>query len=151
MEWIHHPLHIPTFLAQYNSFNAMSPSERSRPSRARWLALLYVVLCLGAHFEDDEDTELEERLLEVSTSRHDALESSCSSPVALLIVQYCEVCLATYDFMNEPSLETIQTINCLCLFLNNRDQVSSARALLATGIRLAQAMGLSVSVFDVRP
>jgi hypothetical protein len=63
VEWIHHPLHIPTFLSQYNSFYDTPPAEQ--PRRPRWLALLYIVLSLGAHFGDEEDVDLEEQLLEV--------------------------------------------------------------------------------------
>jgi hypothetical protein len=68
VEWIHHPLHLPTFLSQYNAFFQMDRSLQSHPSRLRWLALLFIVLCLGAHFGDDENFALEERMLQVGYS-----------------------------------------------------------------------------------
>ena len=65
---IHHPLHVPTFVAQYNRFYDMSASDRCRKVHCGWLALLYVVLCLGAHFGDEDRVELEERLFEVRSN-----------------------------------------------------------------------------------
>ena len=59
-------------------------------------------------------------------------------------MQGAEEALSASDFLNQPTLETIQTVICLNLYLNNRDQVSAARALLAMAIRLAQAMGMAV-------
>lgn len=45
----------------------MSQNERETNIEPRWLALLYIVLCLGAHFGDGSRSE-ETRLLEVSLS-----------------------------------------------------------------------------------
>ncbi|KAL0244075.1 hypothetical protein I308_105338 [Cryptococcus tetragattii IND107] len=123
VEWIHHPLHLPTFLAQYNQFWSMSPSHRRSTVHSRWLALLYIILCLGDHFGDEDmstDVTLEGRLL-----------------VA------CEDCLAHADFLDEPSTETIQTIICLNLYLNNKNRVNAARSLLGTAIKMAISMGMS--------
>ncbi|ADV24736.1 hypothetical protein I305_02047 [Cryptococcus gattii E566] len=121
---IHHPLHLPTFLAQYNQFWSMSPSHRRSTVHSRWLALLYIILCLGDHFGDEDmstDVTLEGRLL-----------------VA------CEDCLAHADFLDEPSTETIQTIICLNLYLNNKNRVNAARSLLGTAIKMAISMGMSL-------
>lgn len=123
VEWIHHPLHLPTFLAQYNKFWSMSPSHRRSTVHSRWLALLYIVLCLGDHFGDE------------NMSTDDTLEGR------LLVA--CEDCLAHADFLDEPSTETIQTIICLNLYLNNKNRVNAARSLLGTAIKMAIAMGMS--------
>jgi hypothetical protein len=66
----------------------------------------------------------------------------------MLLMRGCEDCLAASEFPDQPAIESIQTIICLNLYLNNSDQMSTARALLAVAIRLAQAMGLSVSNYD---
>ncbi|OXG73201.1 hypothetical protein C348_06163 [Cryptococcus neoformans Gb118] len=123
VEWIHHPLHLPTFLAQYNKFWSMSPSHRCSTVHSRWLALLYIILCLGDHFGDE------------NMSTDDTLEGQ------LLVA--CEDCLAHADFLDEPSTETIQTIICLNLYLNNKNRVNAARSLLGTAIKMAIAMGMS--------
>lgn len=123
VEWIHHPLHLPTFLAQYNKFWSMSPSHRRSTVHSRWLALLYIILCLGDHFGDE------------NMSTDDTLEGR------LLVA--CEDCLAHADFLDEPSTETIQTIICLNLYLNNKNRVNAARSLLGTAIKMAIAMGMS--------
>lgn len=44
----------------------MTKPERESGIEPRWLALFYIVLCLGAHFGDGSHSE-ESRLLEVST------------------------------------------------------------------------------------
>ncbi|KAE8542970.1 hypothetical protein D1P53_000457 [Cryptococcus gattii VGV] len=109
--------------SQYNQFWSMSPSHRRSTVHSRWLALLYIILCLGDHFGDEDmstDVTLEGRLL-----------------VA------CEDCLAHADFLDEPSTETIQTIICLNLYLNNKNRVNAARSLLGTAIKMAISMGMS--------
>lgn len=63
---IHHPLHLPTFLSQYNKFWAMDSDRRKQTVHSRWLAMLFIVLCLGAHFGDHEEDAEEEVFLEVS-------------------------------------------------------------------------------------
>ncbi|WVO23708.1 uncharacterized protein IAS62_005063 [Cryptococcus decagattii] len=55
----------------------------------------------------------------------------------------CEDCLAHADFLDEPSTETIQTIICLNLYLNNKNRVNAARSLLGTAIKMAISMGMS--------
>ena len=65
VEWIHHPLHVPKFLSQYNSFFDLVAVGDIHPVDIRWAALLFIVLCLGAYFGDEDDADLEERLLEV--------------------------------------------------------------------------------------
>nr|XP_031863734.1 uncharacterized protein CI109_000986 [Kwoniella shandongensis]KAA5530806.1 hypothetical protein CI109_000986 [Kwoniella shandongensis] len=123
VEWIHHPLHIPTFLARYNKFWAMDSAHRQQSVHSRWLALLYMTLCLGDHFSDEElttDPTMEGRLL-----------------IA------CEDSLAHSDFLDQPSTETIQTIICMNLYLNNKNRVSAARSLLGTAIKMAITIGMS--------
>ncbi|WVQ93892.1 hypothetical protein IAU59_000970 [Kwoniella sp. CBS 9459] len=123
VEWIHHPLHLPTFLAQYNRFWTMDGTHRHETVHSRWLALLYITLALGAHFSDDEvtnDSSLEERL-----------ETAC------------EDALAYSDFLDRPSTETIQTIISLNIYLNNKNRVTAAKSLLGTAIKMAIVMGMS--------
>ncbi|WVQ76504.1 hypothetical protein IAR50_006173 [Cryptococcus sp. DSM 104548] len=123
VEWIHHPLHLPAFLVQYNKFWSMTPSQRKSKVHSRWTALLFIVLCLGEHFADSDagkNEDLERRLL-----------------VA------CEDSLSQSDFLDQPSTETIQTIICLNLYLNNRNKVNAARSLLGTAIKMAISLGMS--------
>ena len=64
---IHHPLHLPTFLSQYNKFWTIDAEHQKAVVHARWLAMLYIVLCLGAHFgDDDSPPEREKSLLMAS-------------------------------------------------------------------------------------
>ncbi|WRT63476.1 uncharacterized protein IL334_000381 [Kwoniella shivajii] len=123
VEWIHHPLHLPTFLAQYNRFWTMSISQRCETVHSRWLALLYIVLCLGDHFGDEE------------LSTNATLEAE--------LVAACEDALAYSDFLNQPTMETLQTIICLNIYLNNKNRVTAAKSLLGTAIKMAICMGLS--------
>nr|XP_019047818.1 hypothetical protein I302_04436 [Kwoniella bestiolae CBS 10118]OCF26748.1 hypothetical protein I302_04436 [Kwoniella bestiolae CBS 10118] len=121
--YIHHPLHLPTFLAQYNRFWTMDIARRCETVHARWLALLYIALCLGDHFSDEQlttDPTLEIRL-----------------------VTACEDTLSYSDFLNQPSTETIQTIICLNIYLNNKNRVTAAKSLLGTAIKMAVCMGMS--------
>ncbi|RSH94213.1 hypothetical protein EHS25_004016 [Saitozyma podzolica] len=120
VEWIHHPLHLPTFLSQYNKFWAMETDRRKQTVHSRWLAMLFIVLCLGAHFGDHEEDAEEEVFLEA-----------------------CEDSLSHSDFLNLPCTETIQTIICLNLYLNNKDRTSAARSLLGLAIKMAVSIGLS--------
>lgn len=83
---IHHPLHLPTFLAQYNKFWSMSPSHRCSTVHSRWLALLYIILCLGDHFGDENmstDDTLEGQLLVVSLPVHPYSSPSSLQPPTL--------------------------------------------------------------------
>ncbi|WVR03307.1 hypothetical protein IAU60_000298 [Kwoniella sp. DSM 27419] len=123
VEWIHHPLHLPTFLAQYNRFWSMSTAKRCETVHARWLALLYITLALGAHFSDEEgdaDAELADGLRDA-----------------------CEATLASSDFLDRPSTETVQTIISLNIYLNNNNRVMAAKNLLGTAIKMAIVMGMS--------
>ena len=53
--------------------------------------------------------------------------------------------MAHADFLREHTVEAIQTIICINLYLNNMDLESSAKALLGLAIKMAIAMGMSVS------
>ena len=54
----------------------MSEMERNDSIHLRWLAMLYIVLCLGAHFGDEDELPLEEQLLEVSRFQISCAQSS---------------------------------------------------------------------------
>lgn len=144
----------------------MSPSHRRSTVHSRWLALLYIILCLGDHFGDENmstDDTLEGRLLVVSLAIRPPfpfplhLSSPMQNPLPPLLSptelkshpQACEDCLAHADFLDEPSTETIQTIICLNLYLNNKNRVNAARSLLGTAIKMAIAMGMSVCPVSV--
>lgn len=66
-DWIHHPIHLPTLLATYNQLWDTDGRKQRLPSR--WLALLYAVLCLGAHF-GDESPDYVEALYRVGRRGH---------------------------------------------------------------------------------
>ena len=63
----------------------------------------------------------------------------------------CEQCLSLCDFINEPSLEAIQTIICLNIYYNNNDRACAARSLLGVAIRMALTLGLSVRLNHDNP
>jgi hypothetical protein len=46
--------------------------------------------------------------------------------------------------MNTGSIEAIQTIICLNIYLNNNDKASVAKSMLGIAIRMALTLGLSV-------
>lgn len=138
---IHHPLHLPTFLSQYNRFWQLDTASRCRTVHSRWLALLYIILCLGVYFGEEEARD--EGLLAVG-------DTPCSIVTQLpgcqlLTSQACQDCLSHSDFLNQSSLEGIQTIICLNLYLNNNDQSSAAKSFLGLAIKMAIMLGLSVS------
>lgn len=62
---IHHPLHVPSFIAQFNAFWSSDDIQRCS-SAADWYALMLIVLCLGAHFGDADQEDLEMELVTVS-------------------------------------------------------------------------------------
>lgn len=53
--------------------------------------------------------------------------------------------------MNQGSIEAIQTIICLNIYLNNNDKAPVARSMLGIAIRMASTMGLSVREALDRP
>lgn len=110
----------------------MGEVDRSRSVHARWLALLQVVLCLGMHFGDDDNEDLELQLLTVSVDE-------------FKLKQACEESLAAADYLNEPTTEALQVIICLNLYLNNKNRAEAAKSLLGLAIKMAISMGLSVS------
>lgn len=47
--------------------------------------------------------------------------------------------------MNQGSIEAIQTIICLNIYLNDNDKASVAKSMLGVAIKMALTLGLSVS------
>ncbi|EMC98962.1 hypothetical protein BAUCODRAFT_129229 [Baudoinia panamericana UAMH 10762] len=123
VEWIHHPLHVPTFKAEYDAFwQARSfPLESRSVPDLQWLALLMIILCLGSHFhETNANTDLEEKLYDAS---HELLTLS--------------------KFLANHSITVIQTLICMGLWLNNRGLSDTHHAQLALAIKMAANLGIN--------
>ncbi|KAM0745736.1 hypothetical protein T439DRAFT_360989 [Meredithblackwellia eburnea MCA 4105] len=126
VEWIHKPLHVPTFLATYNSFWSYPASDRHNAD-PKWLGLLFIVLCLGLHFAETTPS----------------LPGLTASEAEEQFCQACQQALAQANFLSDHSIEHIQTIICLNLYLNNTDRSPMAHMMLGVAIKMALALGLS--------
>ncbi|KAK5126947.1 hypothetical protein LTR85_008305 [Meristemomyces frigidus] len=122
VEWIHHPLHVPTFQTEYETFwEHYSLPLDSQQKNHQWLALLLVVLCLGSHFDPQRPSvRLAEDLYAAS---HELL--TCS------------------DYLATHSTTAIQTIILMGLWLNDRGLSSTHHLQLALAIKMAVSLGFS--------
>ncbi|CAD6583569.1 MAG: hypothetical protein CYPHOPRED_002400 [Cyphobasidiales sp. Tagirdzhanova-0007] len=124
VEWMHGPLHRPTFLESYKAFWGLPTASRASCTSPIWLALLFSILCLGLHFKDSP------------TSIADAAKEK-------QLYYASRKALSQANFLSSPNITAIQTIICLGIYLNNTDDSTAADMLLAVAIKMALFLGLS--------
>lgn len=127
LEWIHHPIHVPSFNAWYRRL-----WEHGLASRhcVQQLALLFSVLCLAVHFGLDDKHDAPSHLSDSESEDHVFYQASYDALVAS-------------DYLGHHSLAVLQTLILQGLYLNNSGQTSTHHANLGLAIRIANAMGLS--------
>lgn len=133
LEWIHHPIHVPSFNAWYRQFWTQGLTSRRCVQQ---LALLFSILCLAVHFglEQGQDDPF------------DAVPSPNEDDV---FYQASYDALIASGYLGHHSLAVLQTLILQGLYLNNSGQATTAHANLGLAIRIANAMGLSSLDSDV--
>ncbi|TKY86582.1 hypothetical protein EX895_004731 [Sporisorium graminicola] len=133
LEWIHHPVHVPSFTHWYRQLWKQGLVSRHCVQQ---LALLFSMLCLAAHFGlDDNDND---------HGRHETVSpNSPSEPQDRLFYQASYDALVASAYLGHHSLAVIQTLILQGLYLNNTGQTTTHHANLGLAIRIANTMGLS--------
>lgn len=128
LEWIHHPVHVPSFNRWYRQFWKHGLAARHCVQQ---LALLFSMLCLAVHFGLDDD------------QHDDGLSASLSETQDNVFYQASYDALVASDYLGHHSLTNIQTIILQGLYLNNTGQTTTHHVNLGLAIRMANTMGLS--------
>ncbi|KAK8847674.1 hypothetical protein IAR55_005533 [Kwoniella newhampshirensis] len=130
VDWLHRCMHVPTFLRQCNDLWSM-PSERVTQDIALpFLALYFTVCTLGLQFMGVAEIQ-----------KHFTLEEAHSLPDTWFNAARSSLWAA--DFVGTHTMENLQSIVLLGVFMNNRDRADAAWALLGAAIKMAQGLGLS--------
>ncbi|WVQ69581.1 uncharacterized protein L199_007801 [Kwoniella botswanensis] len=130
VDWLHRCMHVPTFLRQCNDLWSL-PSERVAHDIALPFLGLYLTVCtLGLTFMDQSEI-----------SRHFTVEEAHSLPDTWF--NAARSALWAADFVGSHTMEALQCIILLGVFMNNRDRADAAWALLGAAIKMAQGLGLS--------
>jgi hypothetical protein len=124
LEWIHHPIHVPSFIDWYKAFWSSGLQTRQDLQR---LALLFSILCLAVHFD---------------------LEVSQHMPTNAIVddatfYQASQDALTASGYLANHSIAVIQTLILQGLYLNNCGQADTHHVNLALAIRMANGLGLS--------
>ncbi|PWN88752.1 hypothetical protein FA10DRAFT_303681 [Acaromyces ingoldii] len=131
LEWIHHVIHVPSFLAWYEGLWARHDLGRDD---LLMLALLYALLCVTGHFFDLKPghvhTDDDEQHHPPPFEDHDMYRLSYE-------------CLVEAEYLRRHSLTAIQTLVMQGLYLVNMGENDTHHANLALAIRMAAALGLS--------
>lgn len=113
LEWLHKPLHTPSFLLNYEQYwNEMSIGYSTDLIDTRWLALYASVLCVSTHFGGD---------YYFSDAFGNSHLEGRNENEAEIYYQISRSALSQSDFLINHSLEAIQTIivsNILYIFIN---------------------------------
>ncbi|WVQ80090.1 hypothetical protein IAT38_002191 [Cryptococcus sp. DSM 104549] len=130
VEWLHRCMHVPTFLRQCNDLHSLPPERVTEEIALPFIALYFTVCTLGLQFMEKAEI-----------TKHFTLEEANTLPDTWF--NAARSALWAADFMDTHTLEALQCILLLGVFLNNRDRADSAWALLGAGIKMAQGLGLS--------
>lgn len=130
VEWIHHPIHVPSFYAWFRQFWTTGLTSRHCVQQ---LALLFAMLCLAVHF----DLELEH------SDRASLSLSDCLDAEDQCFYQASYDALVASAYLGHHSLTVLQTLILQGLYLNNSGQTATHHANLGLAIRMANTMGLS--------
>ncbi|WRT64492.1 uncharacterized protein IL334_001424 [Kwoniella shivajii] len=130
VDWLHRCMHVPTFLRQCNDLWCL-PSDRIPHEIALPFLGLYLTVCtLGLQFMDQSEI-----------SKHFTVEEAHTLPDTWF--NAARSALWAADFVGSHTMEALQCIILLGVFMNNRDRADAAWALLGAAIKMAQGLGLS--------
>ncbi|KGB80065.2 nuclear protein [Cryptococcus deuterogattii R265] len=130
VDWLHRCMHVPTFLRQCNDLHSLPPERVTQEIALPFLALYFTVCTLGLQFMDASEI-----------SKHFTLEEAHTLPDTWY--HSARSALWAADFLDNHTMESLQCILLLGVFLNNRDRADAAWALLGAAIKMAQGLGLS--------
>lgn len=147
VEWLHRCLHVPTFLRQCEDLWNTPLSHVVTNVYTPFLSLYFIICCvsllpfaqsldanvssqLGLHFMDPAEA-----------SEHFTQEEQEALPEIWLTASRGTLWMG--DFTAVHTIENLQNIILVGIFLNNRDRADAAWSLLGAAIKMAQGMGLS--------
>nr|ODN88678.1 nuclear protein [Cryptococcus depauperatus CBS 7841] len=130
VEWLHRCMHVPTFLRQCNDLHSLPPDRVTQEIALPFIALYFTVCTLGMQFMDTAEI-----------AKHFTEEEAHTLPDTWF--QAARGALWAADFMDNHTMEALQCILLLGVFMNNRDRADAAWALLGAAIKMAQGLGLS--------
>ncbi|CBQ72538.1 conserved hypothetical protein [Sporisorium reilianum SRZ2] len=131
LEWIHHPVHVPSFNRWYRQLWQQGLVTRHDIQQ---LALLFSMICLALHFGLDQDDD---------DDPHTRSRNSRSEPQDRIFYQASYDALVASAYLGHHSLAVIQTLILQGLYLNNTGHTTTHHANLGLAIRIANTMGLS--------
>ncbi|KAJ9094899.1 hypothetical protein QFC19_007755 [Naganishia cerealis] len=130
VEWQHRCLHVPTFLRQCNELWNTPLAHVVHEVYTPFLSLYIIICCLGLYFMDPAEAQ-----------KYFTPDECESLPEIWLTAARGSLWMS--DFMAVHTLEHLQCIVVMGVFLNNRDRADAAWSLLGAAIKMAQGMGLS--------
>ncbi|TIB93999.1 hypothetical protein E3Q19_00647 [Wallemia mellicola] len=152
LEWLHKPLHVPTFISEYNQYwQDMSIGFATDNIDPKWMSLYASVLCVSTHFGGEYYYNNDRVFGNPEVEARNEKEAD-------IYYQISRSALSQSDFLINHSLEAIQTIivgrvfavslqlmifKILGLYLHNKNQTETHLILMSTAIKMAQLMGLS--------
>ncbi|TIB76480.1 hypothetical protein E3Q23_01853 [Wallemia mellicola] len=137
LEWLHKPLHVPTFISEYNQYwQDMSIGFATDNIDPKWMSLYASVLCVSTHFGGEYYYNNDRVFGNPEVEARNEKEAD-------IYYQISRSALSQSDFLINHSLEAIQTIIILGLYLHNKNQTETHLILMSTAIKMAQLMGLS--------
>ncbi|WVQ77583.1 hypothetical protein IAR50_007271 [Cryptococcus sp. DSM 104548] len=130
VDWLHRCVHVPTFLRQCNDLHNLPPDKVTQEIALPFLGLYFTVCTLGLQFMSKDEISLHFTEEEAHTLPDTWFHAARSA-------------LWASDFFTNHTMENLQTILLLGVFMNNRDRADAAWALLGAAIKMAQGLGLS--------
>nr|XP_018265162.1 nuclear protein [Kwoniella dejecticola CBS 10117]OBR87320.1 nuclear protein [Kwoniella dejecticola CBS 10117] len=130
VDWLHRCMHVPTFLRQCNDLWCLPPERVTHEIALPFLGLYLTVCTLGLQFMDQSEI-----------NKHFTVEEAHTLPDTWF--NAARSALWAADFVGSHTMEALQCIILLGVFMNNRDRADAAWALLGAAIKMAQGLGLS--------
>nr|XP_019008195.1 nuclear protein [Kwoniella pini CBS 10737]OCF46976.1 nuclear protein [Kwoniella pini CBS 10737] len=130
VDWLHRCMHVPTFLRQCNDLWCLPPERVTHEIAMPFLGLYLTVCTLGLQFMDQSEI-----------NKHFTEEEAHTLPDTWF--NAARSALWAADFIGSHTMEALQCIILLGVFMNNRDRADAAWALLGAAIKMAQGLGLS--------
>ncbi|OCF33762.1 nuclear protein [Kwoniella heveanensis CBS 569] len=130
VDWLHRCMHVPTFLRQCNDLWCLPPDRVAHEIALPFIGLYFTVCTLGLQFMEQSEISKNFTVEEAHTLPDTWFNAARSA-------------LWAADFVGSHTMEALQCIILLGVFMNNRDRADAAWALLGAAIKMAQGLGLS--------
>ncbi|KAF8215783.1 fungal-specific transcription factor domain-containing protein [Mycena galopus ATCC 62051] len=131
LDWYSKVLHKPTFAADSQSLMINILSRNVGAIRIGFLAVHYMVMCLGLH------------LIEPVIRNQLGLSFADTTELARRMYSAAQACLYYDEFIGSHSLEHLQCIILMGLYQQNLDESDAHWALMGSAIKIAQNLGMS--------